>query len=295
MALKTKSKGKKKLALGKGLGALIPDIHTSDTVQNDFFTCDIDKIKPNRYQPRIQFKEEELKELAGSIKEQGVIQPLLVRKDKNMYELVAGERRLRASKLAGLTKVPVIIKDFSDTEMLEVSIVENIQREDFNPMEEAEAYHRLITEFKLTQEQVASRVGKSRSAITNFLRLRNLPDYIRNDLSLGVISMGHARALLGAETPDYQNKVFTAVIEKNLSVRETEALVKKLNLSGQKVKQKEPVEEAYKKYLSSVSMSLSKLYDTRVNVKMKGKKGKVEISFTSNEELDRLIKILQKD
>jgi len=293
--MQKKAKGKKKQALGKGLAALIPDIDTSDSVQNDFFACDIDIIKPNKYQPRITFKEDELSELAGSIKEQGVIQPLLVRKDGDEYELVAGERRLRASKIAGLGKVPVIIKDFTDSEMLEVSIVENIQREDFNPVEEAEAYHRLITEFELTQEQVAQRVGKSRSAITNFLRLRNLPDYLRKDLSSGLIRMGHARALLGAENFEIQKTAHLAVVEKKLSVRETESLIKRLNKPESKPEKTEPVESAYKKYLSSVSVSLSKQYNTDVNVKMKGKKGKVEIAFKSNEELDRLIKALQKD
>jgi ParB family chromosome partitioning protein len=190
---------RKKMALGKGLGALIPDIEKAEHEQPDYFYCDIDLIRPNRFQPRTTFSEEDLKELADSIKIQGVLQPLLVRNTDAGYELIAGERRLRAAKRAGLTQVPVVIKRVTDDKLLEMSLVENIQRQNLNPIEEAEAYHRLITQLNLTQDQASSRVGKSRSAVANFLRLRQLPDQIKASITDGMLSMGHARALLGAE------------------------------------------------------------------------------------------------
>ena len=180
------AKKKRKMALGRGLDALIPDLGTmegisesSSSTQKGYFLCEIDMIRPNHYQPRRHFAADELEELAESIRSQGIIQPLLVRTDDVGYELVAGERRLRAATLAGLDRVPVLVKDVSDAEMLEISIVENIQRENLNPMEEAEAYHRLITEFNLTQDKAAERVGKSRSAVANFLRLRDTEALIK--------------------------------------------------------------------------------------------------------------------
>jgi len=170
---------RKKVALGRGLGALIPEIEEADERPRDFFYCDIALIRPNRFQPRLQYPKDELDELSQSIKEQGILQPLLVREEDDGYELIAGERRLRAAKKAGLAQVPVVIKRIGDSKLLELSIVENIQRANFNPIEESEAYHRLITEFNLTQDQAATRVGKSRSAIANFLRLRQLPEQIK--------------------------------------------------------------------------------------------------------------------
>ena len=190
---------RKKRALGRGLGALIPEIEKSQERSKDFFYCEIEMIRPNRYQPRMQFSEDELEELCQSIKEQGILQPLLVREENDGFELIAGERRLRAAKKAGLTQVPVVTKRIGDSKLLELSIVENIQRANFNPIEESEAYHRLMTEFSLTQDKVAIRVGKSRSAVANFLRLRQLPDPIKDSIQEGRLSMGHARALLGIE------------------------------------------------------------------------------------------------
>jgi ParB family chromosome partitioning protein len=184
----------KKMALGKGLDALIPGIEKEEDAKRDFFYCDIDLIRPNRFQPREAFSEEDLQELADSIKAQGVLQPLLVRKDDAGYELIAGERRLRASKRTGLTQVPVVIKRVTDDKLLEMSLVENIQRENLNPIEEAEAYHRLITQLNLTQDQASARVGKSRSAVANFLRLRQLPDQIKDSITDGTLSMGHGGA-----------------------------------------------------------------------------------------------------
>ena len=185
-------------------------------------------IQPNRFQPRSHFAPEELEQLSESIRSQGIIQPLVVRRADVGYELVAGERRLRAARMAGLRNVPVVVKEVTDAEMLEMSFVENIQRENLNPMEESEAYHRLIGEFGLTQEKAAARVGKSRSAVANFLRLRQLPEPIKASIIDGKLSMGHARALLGADSAAQQNAAWREIIKKGLSVRQTEALVKRL-------------------------------------------------------------------
>jgi ParB family chromosome partitioning protein len=293
------AKKKRKMALGKGLDALIPDLGsvaelsgTSTAAQKDYFLCDIDMIQPNRYQPRRLFPPEELEELAESIRSQGVIQPLLVRKDDDGgYELVAGERRLRASSMAGLTQVPVVVKNVSDEKMLEISIVENIQRENLNPMEEAEAYHRLINEFSLTQDQAAERVGKSRSAVANFLRLRQLPDPIQDSLLEGRLSMGHARALLGADSSTKQQAAFRDVLAKKLSVRETEALVKRLNAQKKVALAPEPTPE--QRYFKDVSEDLSRHFGTRVRIQRKGKKGRVEIDFFNDDDLDRLLTMLR--
>ncbi len=286
-------KSRKKKVLGRGIDALFPDMDLIDNKANDFFQCDIDIIRPNRYQPRRKFSENDLTELSQSIKEQGIIQPLLVRKNEIGYELVAGERRLRASKMAGFEKVPVMVRDISDTELLEISIVENIQREDLNPMEEADAYKRLMIEFKLTQDQVAGRVGKSRPTVANFLRLCNLPNQIRDSLSEGIISMGHARALLGTETSAQQNTAFQMVISKGLSVRETEALIKKLK--SEKEIKKPPTHGPDDIYFKSLEDDLSRNFGTKVQIKRKGKKGRVEIEFYSNNDLDRLLGLLKKN
>jgi ParB family chromosome partitioning protein len=227
---------RKKRALGRGLGALIPEIEKSQEDSKDYFYCEIELIRPNRYQPRMQFDEDELAELCESIKEQGILQPLLVREENDGFELIAGERRLRAAKKAGLTQVPVVTKRIDDSKLLELSIVENIQRANINPIEESEAYHRLITEFHLTQDKVAIRVGKSRSAVANFLRLRQLPDPIKASIQEGKLTMGHARALLGIENSTQQMAAWRAVIKKNLSVRETEELIR--SLKGEKKKPK---------------------------------------------------------
>jgi ParB family chromosome partitioning protein len=285
-------KKRKKLALGKGLDALIPGIESEQDKPVDYFFCEIDLISPNRYQPRLQFAEDELNELCNSIKTQGILQPLLVRGGDVGYELITGERRLRAAKMAGLDKVPVVIKNISDAELLEMSIVENIQREDFNPLEEAEAYHRLITEFNLTQDQAAMRVGKSRSAVANFLRIRQLPDQIKASILDGTISMGHARALLGAEVSSQQIFAWRAVTSKGLSVRETENLIKKLKTEKKKPKKLPPSSEDI--YFSDLSDKLSRYFGTKVQIKRSGRKGKVEIEFYNNDDLDRLIGLFKQ-
>lgn len=283
---------RKKQALGRGLGALIPEMERSSEPPRDFFYCDIARIQPNRFQPRQQFPEAELEELSQSIKEQGILQPILVREENDGYELIAGERRLRAAKRAGLTQVPVIIKRITDSKLLELSIVENIQRADFNPIEESEAYHRLITEFHLTQDEAATRVGKSRSTVANFLRLRQLPEAIRTSIQEGELSMGHARALLGTTNPTQQLAAWRSVVKKGLSVRETEDLMRALR--GEKKKPKVGRKSAEDHYLLSLAEDLSRHFGTKVTIKRRGLKGRVEIEFYSNDDLDRLIERLQQ-
>ncbi len=282
----------KKLALGRGLDALLPDIEPMEDTSKEFFTCDIERIRPNRYQPRLRFSDDELEDMARSIQQQGIIQPLLVRKDDNGYELITGERRLRAAKKAGLKQVPVLVKTITDTDMLEMSIVENVQRTDLNPIEEAEAYHRLIKEFGLTQDQAAERVGKSRSAVANFLRLRQLPEQIKGGIMDGALSMGHARALLGAANSAQQNTVWRAVISKGLSVRETERLIKRLKT--EKKGPKKPLSNSEQRYFSDVADDLSRRFGTKVQIKRRGKKGRVEIDFYNNNDLDRLLSLLKQ-
>jgi ParB family chromosome partitioning protein len=282
-----------KRALGMGLDALIPEVEPIDRPSTDFLQCAIELIQPNPFQPRTRFAPEELAELADSIKEQGVIQPLVVRRADSGYELVTGERRLRAAKMAGLTRVPVVIKKISDTQMLEMSIVENIQRQDLNPMEEAEAYHRLMTEFELTQEQAARRVGKSRPAVANFLRLRHLPEQIKTSLLDRTLSMGHARALLGAESPAQQLAVWQAVMIKALSVRDTEKLVKRLKRD--KKKSKSTHRDSDQVYFASLEDNLSRRFGTKVQIRRHGQKGRVEIAFFSDDDLDRLLRLLTSE
>lgn len=286
------SKKTKKIALGRGLDALIPGIDTVEDRSKEYFQCDIELIRPNRFQPRLRFSDDELEELSRSIKEHGIIQPLLVREDDNGYELATGERRLRAAKNAGLSHVPVVVKSITDSDLLEMSIVENIQREDLNPMEEAEAYNMLITEFNLTQDQVAVRVGKSRSAVANFLRLRQLPEQIKISIIDGALSMGHARALLGAKTSAQQNAAWRSVISKGLSVRETENLIKRLK-SGE-IKPKESSPSSEQRYLLSLAEDLSRHFGTQVQIKRRGQTGTVEIKFYSNDDLDRLLSLLKQ-
>ncbi len=285
-------KKRKKIALGRGLDALLPDIEHVESVPKEYFQCDIELIRPNRYQPRLRFSEDELEGMARSIKEQGIIQPLLVRKDENGYELVTGERRLRGAKKAGLDQVPVIVKTITDTNLLEMPIVENIQREDLNPMEEAEAYYQLIAKFDLTQDQAAARVGKSRSAVANFLRLRQLPEQIKASIMDGTLSMGHARALLGASNSAQQNAAWRAVISKELSVRETENLIKRLKAETKKPKKSSTSSE--QRYLLSLADELSRRFGTKVQIKRVGQKGKVEIAFYNNDDLDRLLSLLKQ-
>ena len=283
---------RKKMALGRGLGALIPDIEEEQEKKKSYFYCDVELIRPNRYQPRLSFSEQDLQELTDSIKTQGILQPLLVRKDETCYELIAGERRLRAAKRAGLAQVPVVIKRVSDDKLLEMSLVENIQRENLNPIEEAEAYHRLINQLNLTQDQASARVGKSRSAVANFLRLRQLPEQIKTSIVDGDLSMGHARPLLGAEEAAQQLAAWRAVVSRGLSVRDTEALIRRMK--AEKKKPKVSRNRSEEIYLSGLAEDLSRHFGTKIMIKKHGKRGKVEIEFYSNDDLDRLIRRLRQ-
>ena len=284
---------RRKSALGKGLDALIPGFTTEEDTTKEFFLCDIKQIHRNRYQPRRYFSEVDLAELSASIKAQGVLQPLLVRAHSEGYELIAGERRLRAAKQAGLDRVPVVVKKITDAEMLEMSIVENIQREDLNPIEEAEAYHRLINEFDLTQDQAATRVGKSRSAVANFLRLRQLPDGIKQSISENKLSMGHARALLGAESPAQQLSAWRTVMARGLSVRETENLIRRLK-KAHTTPTPPPMPTSEDRYFMDTAEDLARHFGTKVQIQRRGKRGKVIIEFFSDDDLNRLLGLLKK-
>lgn len=292
--MSSKGKKPKKTGLGKGLDALFPEIGLEqESPSANFFVCDVDIIHPNPFQPRRQFPESEMAELAESIKAQGLLQPLLVRQASHGYELIAGERRLRAAKMAGLFKVPVMVKDIKDAELLELSIIENIQRQDLNPMEEAEAYQQLLIEFKLTQEQVARRVGKSRPAIANFLRLNQLPQELKTFLKEGALTTGHARAILGLATSALQRKAAKITVDQGLSVRETERLVQRLNLEIEP--KKIPVKTTDDVYFKSIAEDLSRHFGTKVSIKRRGQKGKLEIDFYSNEDLDRVLGLLKSN
>jgi ParB family chromosome partitioning protein len=287
----TAQKTRRKMALGRGLDALIPGFEENPQSGADaYIDCDIDQIRPNRYQPRTRFAEKELAELADSIRSQGILQPLLVRRDQDGYELVAGERRLRAARLAHLERVPVLVRDISDDEMLEISIVENIQRENLNPMEEADAYQRLIDAFALTQEEAARRVGKSRPAVANFLRLHQLPEPIKAAIRAGELSMGHARALLGATNSARQIAAWKTVVRRSLSVRQTEALIKRLNRDTGQPKPSAAGEAGYYVHLAD---ELSRHFGTKVDIRRRGRRGKVQIEFYSDQDLDRLLDLLR--
>ena len=281
----------KRKVLGKGLGALIPEINQYDDKDN-YVYCNVEDIQPNKFQPRKGFDEAGIEELVVSIKEKGIIQPLIVRDVGGGYELIAGERRWRAAKRAGITEVPVIVKKASDTEVLELSLIENIQREDLSCLEEAEAYKQLTKEFTLTQEEVAKRVGKDRSTITNYLRLLKLPLEIRNGLSRDVVTMGHARAFLSLETPVKQREAYRQVLKRGLSVRQTEKMVRGLK----KEKKNKPLERDKDIHLDSIKNELIKRFGTRVKiVARKGGRGKIEIEFCSLDDLDRIIETLKGD
>jgi len=282
-------KKKKHTGLGRGISALIPDIGRKDEPK-DFLMCPIGEIAPNKYQPRTIFDPDELGRLRDSISQQGILQPLLVRNLDDSYELIAGERRLRAAKEANLTHVPVFVKDLTDEQVLEVSIIENIQRENLNVLEEAEAYHRLMSEFNYTQEKVAKKIGKNRSTIANLLRLRSLPGEIKDSLIDGNISMGHARALLGSGKKENQLYLHKIVLDKKLSVRETERLVNKAKKEPQKFQRK--MSDVEKKFLLKASEKISSRVQSKVNIKKNGEKGKIEISFKNKNEFERLVDLL---
>ena len=263
-----------------------------DESKEKVLLININLVEPNREQPRKKFREEGIEELASSISQYGIIQPLLVQKRDDYYEIIAGERRWRAARKAGLKEVPVILKDYSDKEAVEISLIENIQREDLNPIEEALAYERLINEFEMTQEQVAGRVSKSRSAVTNSLRLLKLEADIRGMLISGELSEGHARAILGLPDPDAQKALAERVVKEKLSVRDTEKIVKKLmSQIVRKTKKRDYEKEAI---LSNLSEQLKTILGTKVSIHEGARhKGKIEIEYYSDDELNRIFEMLQ--
>jgi ParB family chromosome partitioning protein len=277
----------KKYGLGKGLGALIPEEETIEQ-ENSIATIDINLIKANNNQPRKNFDEEKIMQLAESIKEHGVIQPVVLKKDGNTYTIIAGERRWRAAKSINLKEIPAVIMDLSDKAVLEVSLIENIQREDLNPIEEAIAYKKLIEDFNLTQEDLSKRIGKSRTAVTNCMRLLNLDDRVKEYLIDGVITEGHGRALLAIENRDLQYKVAQTIIDEGLSVREVERLIR----DSAKPK-KEKVEEKENIYHKDIKERLEGYFGTRVSLVNKKNKGKIEIEYYSEEDLQRILDILR--
>jgi ParB family chromosome partitioning protein len=281
-------------ALGRGIDALIPGANrgappesVSAETQSPDLSVAIDKIRPNPRQPRTEFDEAALSELVGSIRVQGIIQPLLVRPmDDGDYELVAGERRLRAAERAGLTHVPVFVREISDGESLELALVENVQRDDLSPLEEATAYQRLINEFHHTQEEVAARVGKSRPAIANALRLLKLPETIKRDLSRGRLTAGHARVLLSIDDPAAQLRAAKQIQAREMSVRDAEQLVA-VRKGAAKPATRDPNRAALERQLSTA-------LGTRVRITPKGRGGRIEIEFYSPEELEGLVDRLGK-
>jgi ParB family chromosome partitioning protein len=276
-------------ALGKGLGALIPEkgIPEADGKKAPQI-CGIEEIQPNPFQPRKVFSEEQLQELIDSIREKGILQPLIVRRRGNGFELIAGERRWRAAQKAGMKEVPILVKDVPDSEMLELSLVENIQREDLNPIEEAEAYKRLMEQFDLTQEEISKKVGKDRTTITNTVRLLKLPPEIKQSLAEGKISMGHARAFLSLEGIEKQRLLLKRLLAGGLSVRQTESLVKRFRSRNSPVSRKTNPE------WSGLMEELQRILGTKVRIVGKRKRGKIEIEFYSLDELDRILELLRK-
>ena len=290
--------------LGKGLDVLIPNVatdikekkasDTKETQQESETIVKITKIEPNREQPRKNFDEDALQELADSIKQFGLLQPILVQDRKTYYEIIAGERRWRAAKLAGLKEVPVIIRDYTEQEIVEISLIENIQREDLNPIEEALAYKRLLNEFHLKQDEVAERVSKSRTAVTNSMRLLKLCDKVQQMIIDDMISTGHARALISIEDPEEQYAIAQKVFDEKLSVREVEKLVK--NLGKEEKPKKEVVEDKSLDIIyQDVEEKLKLALGTKVAIASKGNgSGKIEIEFYSHDDLDKIIDLLIK-
>lgn len=279
----------KRPALGRGLSALIPDAPAAGPVGDRGLEVDTGLLRPNPFQPRVHIDETGIDELARSIRAHGVIQPIIARRTADGgYEIVAGERRWRASQRAGLLKVPVVVRDIPDERLLAAALIENVQREDLNPIEEAQAYRRLSEELGLTQEQIADAVGKDRSSIANYVRLLRLPTEVRDNLAAGSLSMGHARAILGLPDEGAQLRVAREVVAKSLSVRETEALV---TTAGQPAapKRVEPPKDVHTRAAEDrLRFSLG----TRVRIVRKGRGGRVEIDFTNENELQRIFEYL---
>lgn len=286
--------------LGKGLDALIPagdkKITREENTKGAETVVKITKVEPNRSQPRKNFDEDALQELADSIKQFGLLQPILVQDKGEYYEIIAGERRWRAAKLAGLKEVPVIIRNYSSQEIVEISLIENIQREDLNPIEEAQAYKRLLTEFNLKQDEVAERVSKSRTAVTNSMRLLKLCDGVQQMIIDDMLSTGHARALIPIEDPELQLQLAQRIFDEKLSVREVEKLVKSILKPAEEKPKKEEIPQSLIYVYQNIENKLKDKLSRKVAISPKGKNGsgKIEIEFYSNDDLEKLIEILSK-
>lgn len=289
----------RKAGLGKGLDSLIPEHSvrrkaekTEQKPEKNELLLKITDIEPNREQPRKHFDEDALLELSDSIKQFGIIQPLIVQKKEDHYEIIAGERRWRAAKMAGLKEVPAIIKSYTDREILEISLIENIQRENLNPIDEARAYKKLLTEFHLKQDEVAERVSKSRTAVTNSMRLLKLDERVQQMVIDDMLTTGHARALLGIEDPDLQAATATRVFDEKLSVREVEKLVKQIQ-EGKKTKKQDNVVQDF--IYTDLEEKMKAVMGTKVSIKQKAKgKGKIEIEYYSSDDLERIIEMITK-
>ena len=279
-----------KRGLGKGLEALIPKAEHKE--KGFVIEMDIESLTPNLFQPRKNFDKEKMEELKGSIKKHGIIQPIVVRKMANGYEIVAGERRLKAAKEIGLKKIPAIIRSFNNEKSLEIALVENIQREDLNPVEQANAFKRLIDEFKLTQQELAEATGKSRTLVTNTIRLLKLNPEIQKNISEGKISFGHAKLLLSIEDEEVQKAVCDRIMANDLSVRDTERLIKNI----EKVQKKQfKVKNITIERFPEVEGRLRDILGTKISILYDGKKGKIDIEFYSKEDLRRIVDLLLKE
>jgi ParB family chromosome partitioning protein len=278
----------KRPALGRGLSALIPDTPApAPAVADRALEVDSDLLRPNKFQPRTNMDDERIEELSRSIRANGIIQPIVVRKVDSGYEIIAGERRWRAAQRVGLLKVPVVVRDVPEDRLLALALIENIQREDLNPIEEAHAYRRLVDEFYLTQEQIADAVGRDRSSVANFLRLLRLPQEVRANLASGALSMGHARALLALADEVAQLQFARDIVSGNLSVRETEALIRKAQSAP--AEKPEPQKDVHTR---AAEDKLRLALGTRVRIVRRGKGGKVEVDFGSEDELQRIYEYL---
>ena len=278
----------KRPALGKGIGALLSS--ATEDGGHKYFLCPIEELKPHDQQPRKNFDDAKMNELIASVREKGIIQPLVVRRQQDHYQIIAGERRWRAAQKASLHEVPVVIQDVSEDTAYEIAIIENIQREDLNPIEEAEAYRQLIERFDLTQDEASKRVGKDRSSVANSLRLLRLPAAVREDVVVGTLTMGHARALLALDDDQDILEARQQLLRKKLSVRETEALVRKIKNfthNPKKISKPQPDPE-----LQSLAEELQRFLGTQVKIQPKKKGGKIEISYFTATDLDRLMELL---
>ncbi|MEK3885385.1 ParB/RepB/Spo0J family partition protein [Paenibacillus sp. PL2-23] len=276
--------------LGRGLDALIPSLSVND--DDKVIEVPLSQLRPNPYQPRKTFDEDSIKELAESIKQHGVIQPIIVRTVLKGYEIIAGERRFRASQYCGNTTIPAVVRTFTDQQVMEIALIENLQREDLNALEVAVAYQALMDKFSLTQEELSLKVGKSRSHIANFVRLLTLPAEIKDYVSRGTISMGHARALAGVKEQNIQKQLAEQTVNAEWSVRELEDAIQKLD-SRQTPEQKSQKQKKRDPYIESLEETLRERFKTTVKIKQQKDKGKIELQYYNKQDLERLLDLLQ--